>query len=116
MMVGHGSTRERWRKPLEALRDDLAERLDTHHICLAYLELCAPSVEQVLETVVQDGYGMVTILPMFMSSGGHVARDLKPMLDRLASRHPDLDLKLVPAFGELSVVRTALAEFLAQKV
>ena len=51
----------------------------------------------------------VDVLPMFLGTGGHVRKDLPPMMERLRERHPSVRWRLHDAVGEQPRVREAMA-------
>ena len=56
------------------------------------------------------------IVPLVLSGGGHVARDLVPQIDHCTSRFADAEFVQLDAFGELPVVHAALASELVRTV
>ena len=116
ILVAHGSTRASWRTPLEALRDDLASRMPESVVRLCYLELCEPLLQPTLESVARSDYGTVALLPLFMSSGGHVLRDLLPLVRAYEGHSTAPPISVLPAFGELSQVREALVSALRESL
>ena len=116
VFVAHGSRRASWRRPIEQLRDAVAGAMDVEAIELAYLELCEPTVEAVVEKEYESGARRFVILPLFLSGGGHVARDLVPQIDHCKSRFTDAEFVQLDAFGELPTVHAALASELVRTV
>jgi sirohydrochlorin cobaltochelatase len=113
LLVGHGSRRESWRLPLEAMRDRLAERAGVEEpIRLAYLEACPPTVAEVAGEAVEAGETRLLVLPLFISAGGHVRHDLAPQVEAVRRAHPELTVELLPALGEHPLVLDALAAIL----
>ncbi|MEZ4468424.1 MAG: CbiX/SirB N-terminal domain-containing protein [bacterium] len=76
VILAHGSSREAWRAPIEALSARIAER-SAGPVHLAWLEAAPPDLEAVLAGAVAQGATAVRVLPLFWSSGGHVARDVR---------------------------------------
>ncbi len=110
LLVAHGSKRPAWRRPLEALRDQLAQRAAGETIRLAYLEACPPTVAEVAAEAVADDETSLRVLPLFISAGGHVRHDLAPQLEAIAERHSTLEVELLPTLGEHPLILDALAE------
>ena len=116
VFVAHGSRRASWRRPIEQLRDAVVRAMAVESIELAYLELCEPTVEAVVAKEYESGVRRFVILPLFLSGGGHVARDLVPQIDHCTSRFKDAEFVQLDAFGELPVVHAALASQLVRIV
>lgn len=108
ILVAHGSRRASWRAPLDALTGRVQARLGPDAVRLAFMELCPPDLETVVAEAVADGVTRIRILPLFMSSGGHVKHDIAPTIDALAAAHPGVDVQLLPALGEHPLVLDAL--------
>lgn len=116
VFVAHGSRRASWRRPIEQLRDAVVNAMKIETIELAYLELCEPTVEAVVEKEYERGARRFVILPLFLSGGGHVARDLAPQIEQCKSRFADSVFVQLDAFGELPAVHAALASALVSTV
>ena len=83
-------------------------RLGADAVRIAYMELCPPDVATAVAEAVDDGVTRIRVLPLFMSSGGHVEHDIAPGLDELRARHAGLTLELLPALGEHPLILDAL--------
>ncbi|MCA9539911.1 MAG: CbiX/SirB N-terminal domain-containing protein [Myxococcales bacterium] len=113
LLVAHGSRRPEWRAPLDALHLDLARRLGTKRVALAFLEACPPDVATAVDAAAADGVTCLRVLPLFLSGGGHVAHDLAPALAALGERCPHLQIELLPALGEHPAIIAAIANLVA---
>ncbi len=83
-------------------------RLGPDAVHIAFMELCPPDIPSAVDAAVADGVTRVRILPLFMSSGGHVDHDIAPSLEALRARHPGVRIELLPALGEHPLVLDAL--------
>lgn len=80
-------------------------------LALAFLEFMAPDIEQAAEQLVAAGCTRVHVLPMFLGTGGHVRRDIPPLLARLQAQHGDaVEWLLHPSLGEHEVVLQAMCD------
>jgi sirohydrochlorin cobaltochelatase len=114
VLVAHGSRDPLWRKPLE----DLAKRLAADcpaSVHLAYLERCGPHLGEILDRAVEAGGAKLLVLPLFLSSHGHVRRDIEPVLDALRDR-TGVQAELLPALGEMPQLASMLAQVLRQRL
>ena len=55
------------------------------------------------------------MLPLFLSSGGHVQRDIVGQIKDLNHAHPELEIAL-HQLGELVTVRSALASYISDTI
>jgi sirohydrochlorin cobaltochelatase len=111
LLFAHGARDAAWAKPFEAVAARLrAARPDTP-LALAYLEFMSPGIEAAAETLVAAGCTRVHVLPLFLGTGGHVRRDIPPLLDHLRERHGHaVEWRLHPALGEHDAVLQAMCD------
>ncbi len=75
ILVGHGSRDPGQGEVLRALRDAVAEQLHPRRVILAWIELDAPLVTEVVAQQFSPGSPPV-VVPLLLSRGTHAARDL----------------------------------------
>lgn len=109
ILLAHGSSKPAWRAPFDALCVTLQGHAGAEHVRLAFLSSCGPDLPTVAAEAAADGIDTLQILPLFMSGGGHVLRDLRPLSDEIGLRWPDLQVELLPAVGEHPKVVAAMA-------
>lgn len=100
VLIVHGSRNPQWRQSLEQLADGLRKNDPSREVGLAYMQFSGPSLEDVVLEGRTRGIQDFRILPLFMASAGHVDKDIRPMVDDLAQRCPDIHLQLLPPVGE----------------
>lgn len=108
ILLAHGSSRAEWRRPIEAMAARLAAELGPDSVDVAYLELCPPTLMEVSRRARDQGIERVTVLPLFWSGGGHVARDIPPQVDEIRHEIPDLLISVEAAVGEHAALVRAL--------
>jgi sirohydrochlorin ferrochelatase len=99
ILLTHGSKRPRWRKPFEALLRNLRKETGRTNIHLAHMELAPPSLEDVVEQAVKDGVTSIRVLPLFMSSGTHLIKDIPAQVKALTRKHRGLKIVTLPPLG-----------------
>ena len=112
ILFAHGSRRPSWRRPFDAILARMQAQAGERPVRLAFLELCEPSIGAVADELVALGVDHIQVVPLFMSSGGHVLRDLPPQLEEVQSRHVGLQFQVEPAIGEHPLVLDAIGEIL----
>ena len=100
VLLAHGSRDPLWRRPIEAVRERIAQQHPGAVVCCAYLELCPPSLPDTLAALAGQGSCSVRIVPMFLGAGRHVREDLPCMVAHLAEQHGTLALHLQAPIGE----------------
>lgn len=109
ILLAHGSRRPAWREPF----DRLARRLGPD-VALAFLEGCPPTLPEAVAQAAADGVEQVSVLPVFWSGGGHVARDVPALVEAARGLGPIVEV--LPAVGEHPEVIAALARIAAAEV
>jgi sirohydrochlorin cobaltochelatase len=111
VLFAHGSTDAGWRRPFEHLRDSLGDRAR-----LAYMESCAPSLEDVAGEAASRGIARIVVLPLFLSAGVHVRRDVGAAVDAIRARHPELTVELLEPVGQHPRLVEALRDIAAAEL
>lgn len=110
ILFAHGARDPRWAEPFEAIAAAVRARAPALAVRLAYLELMAPDLGAAADALVADGATRIDVLPLFLGTGGHLRRDLPPLVEAIAARHPQVAIRLHPAAGEAPVVMAAMAD------
>ena len=98
ILFAHGAREPEWARPLEEVRDRL--RADGLRVELAYLEIMKPDLHEAAKTLAADHAKKVTIVPMFLSQGKHLKRELPGMVAALSRAHPGVDFRVTSALGD----------------
>jgi sirohydrochlorin cobaltochelatase len=110
ILFAHGARDPRWAEPFEAIAAAVRSRSTEVDVRLAFLELMAPDLPAVADAMVADGITRIDILPLFLGTGGHLRRDLPPLVSDIAQRHVTVQIALHPAAGEAPTLIAAMAE------
>lgn len=111
VLFGHGARDARWAEPFGRLREITQAQLPDVTVSLAFLELMTPSLPALVEELEDEGHTEVTVVPVFFGQGGHVLRDLPPMVEQLRQEHPEMTIKVARAVGEDEDVLNAVASY-----
>ncbi|GAB2745868.1 CbiX/SirB N-terminal domain-containing protein [Melaminivora jejuensis] len=114
ILLAHGSRDPLWRRPIEAVQARLQTLRPGIAVRCAYLELCPPSLEQVLQELADGDCTRIAIAPLFLGAGRHVREDLPQTVRALAQQFPQLRLSLAGHIGEDERVVALLAQMAAQ--
>ena len=88
ILLAHGSRDPLWRKPIEAVAEQMRVLAPAVHVRCAYLELSAPDLPASVEQLVTLGVTAITVVPVFFWCGQACARRLAAADVRLAGRSP----------------------------
>jgi sirohydrochlorin cobaltochelatase len=111
ILFAHGARAASWVEPFERLQKIIQEELPDVQVTLAFLELMAPQLPQLLADFAADGVAEVSIVPVFLGQGGHVKRDLPLLVEQARQQYPGMTIKVVEAAGEQPAVLQAIAEY-----
>jgi sirohydrochlorin cobaltochelatase len=109
ILFAHGARDPRWAEPFEAIAAAVRARAPDVDVRLAFLELMAPDLPTVADAMVADGCTRIDILPLFLGTGGHLRRDLPPLVDDVKARHASVHVALHSAVGEAPALIAAMA-------
>jgi sirohydrochlorin cobaltochelatase len=115
VLFAHGARDPEWARPFEAIRDSVRRQRPECPIALAYLEQMAPTLEDAIAALVDEGAPAITVFPLFMAQGGHLKQDLPRILDAIRASHPHIPIALEAALGDVPEVTEAIAGWVVQK-
>lgn len=114
VLFAHGSRDPLWRRPIDAVAEEIRQQQPRMAVRCAFLELTAPDLPTVVEALVAEGHAVIRIVPMFLGVGRHGREDLPQLVSQLAQRYPALTLQLRPAVGEMAELIRCLARLAMQ--
>ncbi|MGY4102819.1 sirohydrochlorin chelatase [Nocardia sp. R16R-3T] len=97
--VAHGSRDPRSAATISAAVADIAAARPDIDVRLAFLDLNAPSVEQVVNAVAAQGHTQAVVAPLLLGSAYHARVDLPGLLAAARSAHPQLLLTQADVLG-----------------
>mgnify|MGYP003340587336 FL=1 len=112
VLFGHGARDERWKEPFLKLQELIAQNSNVR-VELSFLELMSPSLPDIIDQLVNDGFKTVEVVPVFFGQGGHIRKDFPAILDACRSKYPKIQLSAKPAVGEDLGVLQAIAKYCA---
>ena len=115
VLFAHGARDPGWARPFEMIRERVRASRPECPIELAYLELMSPTLEEAIQSVVNEGALAVTVYPLFMAQGGHLKQDLPKILDAIRASHPHIPIALEPPIGEVEDILAAIAAWIVAR-
>jgi sirohydrochlorin cobaltochelatase len=100
ILLAHGARDSRWAEPFNRMRAELAEKLRPKKVALAFLDFSPPSFADASAEIYGSGARNIMVAPIFLSGGGHVAKDVPELVDAERRRYPDAAFVIVGAIGE----------------
>ena len=115
ILFAHGARDPQWAEPFRRIREQVAMMSPELRVELAFLELMTPDLPQCVHDLVRDGARQMTLVPLFMAQGGHLKKDLPPMVRELEMAHAGLRIRVTPAIGESASLLSAIASWVVQQ-
>lgn len=109
VLLCHGSRDPAWLAPFESIRETVVATVGRKAVTLACLQFREPSLAAAIRDLIADGAEAICVVPLFMSSGGHMARDVASQIERLRADFPHVIIERTATLGELPAVRDAIA-------
>ena len=109
ILFAHGSRDALWRRPIEAVANEMKQLSPDTQVACAYLELTEPDLPTTVAGLVQTGVNAIRIVPMFLGVGRHAREDLPLLLQDLIVQHPGVTFELRNAIGEEPELTLAMA-------
>ncbi|MHB8948147.1 MAG: sirohydrochlorin chelatase [Rhodoferax sp.] len=109
ILLAHGSRDPLWRKPIEAVAEQMRALAPAVHVRCAYLELSTPDLPASAAQLVTLGVTSITVVPVFFGVGKHAREDLPLLMSALRATHPAVTFNLRPAIGEEAQVIELIA-------
>lgn len=109
ILFAHGSRDALWRRPIEAVANEMKQLSPETQVACAYLELTEPDLPTTVASLVQTGVNAIRIVPMFLGVGRHAREDLPLLLQDLIIQYPGVTFELSHAIGEEPEMTRAMA-------
>ncbi|KZZ60632.1 hypothetical protein A3762_03005 [Oleiphilus sp. HI0125] len=113
ILLAHGSSNTSWSDAFFDMTKTLREQFDQAD--LAFMELSEPSLQDVCAHAASEGYEQIQVLPLFFATGRHLKKDVPNMIKEI-KKDLSVDIKLLPAIGELPEFRDALMTIVQSKL
>ena len=109
VLFAHGARDPRWAAPFEAVAAVVRAAEPSRPVVIAFLELMRPDLAEAVDGLAVAGSTRIDIVPLFLGTGGHLRKDLPPLVEAVRGRHPAVSIRLHPAIGEDVSVTQAMA-------
>ena len=116
ILFAHGARDPGWAEPFERLAARVRAITPRHEVRLAFLELMHPDLGEAAAELVSGGATRISVVPIFLGSGGHIRRDLPSLIEQLRKRHPGVEFESATPAGEDRAVLDAIAAYCASQL
>ena len=100
LLIDHGSRRTEANEMLQCMAA-LVQRMAGPSVIVRYahMELAEPSIQRGVESCLRAGATEIIAFPYMLSPGRHSTADIPAMVAAAAKAHPDVRVRVTPAFG-----------------
>jgi len=112
LIIAHGSRRADANRHLERLTSGIAAEAGDRFskVRCAYLQHSKPLAGEVIAELVEQGVNHITLLPFFLSEGGHVRSDIPELVRSAGERFPEVVFEIKPFLGELTGLKALILD------
>lgn len=68
----------------------------------------SPNIEESFNLLIQQNCTEILLVPLFMSSGGHVKKDVVQLVERAKLDFPTVSIQMAEAIGEYDLIIKAM--------
>lgn len=97
--LAHGSRDPRSAATITALIDEVRAMRPDLRIEKAFLELCRPSFDTVVDRLVKAGHDEIVVVPLLLSDAYHAKVDVPGAVKAAGERHPEVRFQVTSVLG-----------------
>jgi sirohydrochlorin ferrochelatase len=99
ILLGHGSRVPGGGRDMEKIVEILNKKYELDMIKFCYLSRLGPNFPEALATCVSQGAKKIIVIPYFLNKGLHILLDIPEMLQKEATKYPDVKVIYGKHFG-----------------
>lgn len=111
ILFGHGSRNPEWAKPFHTVQQAIQLSSPDMQVELGFLEAMRPTFDEAIQNLVGLGVTNIRIVPIFLATGNHIAKDLPKLVADAMERYPQARISITAPIGESSLVIDAIARY-----
>jgi len=111
LIAVHGSRISAANDELRGFATQLSTAYPEHwnQVTTGFLEFGEPSLPEALDGLLAAGADRITVVPLFLSTGRHVSKDIPAAMAAFAQTHPDVQIQVAPHIGAWDGLGAAVA-------
>ncbi|MFZ5945315.1 MAG: sirohydrochlorin chelatase [Bacillota bacterium] len=99
IILGHGSRREDANEEIKEITSKLQDKNPDKLYQVAFLEFGKPSLVDAIEGMLEQEVKEIIVMPMFLTIGNHMHRDIPGKLLRLKTTYPHIKFAFAKHLG-----------------
>jgi len=112
IVLAHGSREPETMKTMEEIIRMIKEKTNNSMIRAAFFQFAAPSLEESVCALIEEGISDIRIVPYFLFSGIHIREDIPKVISKLEKEFPNIKLSVSETLG----ADERLAEIVADRI
>jgi sirohydrochlorin ferrochelatase len=114
IILGHGSRSSGAERAIAQVAAELRKNCGFEIVEHAFLQYVPPAFNEILEGCIFRQARKVIIIPFFMQSGAHVAKDIPELVENARKRHPSIEFIVTDHVGKHPLM-VAIVKSLAEQ-
>ena len=115
ILFAHGARDPQWARPFKRIQALVAQTLPQVQVMLAFLERMTPDLASAAGNAIAAGAQSITVVPLFLGSGGHVKEDVAALVRELEQRYGSVRFRLTAPIGEDEDLVAAIAAWVVRQ-
>ena len=111
ILFAHGARDPQWAAPFGIIRQQLRAARPDAQVELAFQDFMRPTLEEAVARSAARGARRIVLVPLFMAQGGHLKQDLPLLVGKIRQQHPQLELQVMPAIGDVPEILQAITDW-----
>jgi sirohydrochlorin cobaltochelatase len=111
ILFAHGARDPEWAAPFVAVQRQLQAARPEMQVALAFQDFMMPTLEAAVAQSAARGTRRIVLVPLFMAQGGHLKQDLPLLVGKIRQQHPQLELRVLPAIGDVPEILQAISDW-----
>lgn len=111
ILFAHGARDPEWAAPFGVIQRQLQAARPEVQVELAFQDFMTPTLDAAVAQAAARGAKRAVLVPLFMAQGGHLKQDLPLLVGKIRERHPQLELQLMPAIGDVPEILQAIGDW-----
>jgi len=99
LIVGHGSRSKDAQNIFNKIVQFVKDKSDYSIVEGAHMELCEPSIPDVVGKMVQNHVEEILVVPYFLYEGIHIKEDIPEIIEELSKKYTGLKFKMARPIG-----------------
>jgi sirohydrochlorin cobaltochelatase len=111
ILFAHGARDPEWAAPFVAIQRQLQAARPETQVALAFQDFMTPTLDAAVAQSAARGARRIVLVPLFMAQGGHLKQDLPLLVGKIRQQHPQLELQIMPAIGDVPEILQAISDW-----